>query len=238
MSRKLTAIQLGEADYDEAIALQRELAATVAACDQRFLLLLNHPPVITIGRRGTDRNILAPPDLLKSRGVSVRETDRGGDVTFHGPGQVVGYPIIDLRERRRDIHAYLRDLEAVIIETADRYGVSAHRVKGLTGVWVGERKLAAIGVAVRRWVTYHGFALNVNTDLDYFGAIVPCGITDRSVTSMAELLGSAVEETQVRETLVEEFAARFDFDEVERMAARSTDAAAAAAGLCREEADG
>ncbi len=238
MSHKLTAIQLGQTDYDEAFALQKELGARVSASSERFLILVNHPPVVTIGRGGTDRHIVASSESLEKRGIAVHEVDRGGDVTFHGPGQIVGYPIIDLRERRRDIHRYLRDLESVIIKTARRFSVRAGRAKGLTGVWVGKEKLAAIGVAVRRWVTYHGFALNVNTDLDYFGVIVPCGITDRSVTSMAELLGSRVDEQEVRDVLVEEFAAKFDFDEIIEVKPGSIEELRAAIDVRQRHADG
>jgi len=238
MSRKLTAIQLGETEYDEALALQKALAGRVASSDERFFLLLNHPPIITIGRRGTDDNIVASVGSLRSRGITVREVDRGGDVTFHGAGQIVGYPVIDLRERRRDIHAYLRDLESVMIEAVRRFSLTAHRVKGLTGIWVGEEKLGAIGVAVRRWVTYHGFALNVNTDLDYFSAIVPCGITDRGVTSMAKLCGCTVGEERVREALVEEFATAFDFGEVVELRPRSVGELRDTLELGEDSADG
>jgi len=211
MSRSLAAIQLGETEYDDAFVLQRELAAKVAHSSDRYLVLLSHPPVVTIGRRGTHKHLLMSPEEMSRRGVLLREIDRGGDVTFHGPGQIVGYPIIDLRERARDIHAYLRDIESVIIKVLDRFSIRAGRQKGLTGVWAQQGKLAAIGVAIRRWITYHGFALNVNTDLDYFNLIVPCGIKDREVTSMATILGSQVDEQAVRGALVEEFALVFDF---------------------------
>jgi len=237
MPCELTAIQLGQTDYDEAFALQKELGARAGASSERFLILLNHPPVVTIGRRGTDRHIVASSELLEERGIAVREADRGGDVTFHGPGQIVGYPIIDLRERRRDIHRYLRDLESVIINTVRRFSLRAGRTEGLTGVWVGKEKLAAIGVAVRRWVTYHGFALNVNTDLDYFRVIVPCGIMDRGVTSMAELLEPPVDEEKVRDALVEEFASKFDFDEIVEMKPGSIEELRAAINVRQRDAD-
>ncbi len=211
MSRSLTTIQLGETDYDDAFLLQRELAAAVACSGGGYLVLLSHPPVVTVGRRGTRKHLLVSAEEMSRRGVLLREIDRGGDVTFHGPGQIVGYPIVDLRERARDIHAYLRDIESVIIKVLDRFSIRAGRQKGLTGVWAQQGKLAAIGVAIRRWITYHGFALNVNTDLDYFNLIVPCGIKDREVTSMATILGSQVDEQAVRGALVEEFALVFDF---------------------------
>jgi lipoyl(octanoyl) transferase len=177
--RKLEVRTLGLVPYDEALALQRALV------DERqrgqlddLLLLLEHPHVLTLGVRGDGgrRHILASPDQLAGRGVDVHETGRGGDITYHGPGQLVGYPIVDLKPDRCDVHRYVRDLEEVLIRTAGDYGVTAHRAEGLTGVWVGREKLAAIGVRLARWVTSHGFALNVTTDLDYFNLIVPCGI--------------------------------------------------------------
>ena len=140
----------------------------------------------------------------------MHEAGRGGDVTYHGPGQIVGYPIIDLNSHRRDVHRYVRDLETVLIRTAGDYGISAHRVDGLTGVWVGDEKLAAIGVRIARWVTSHGFALNVNTYLDHFDLIVPCGIADRGVTSMARLLGRSLDTAEVANRIIEQFTDVFD----------------------------
>jgi len=143
--------------------------------------------------------------VLAARGVDVHETGRGGDITYHGPGQIVGYPIINLQPDRCDVHRYVRDLEEVLIRTASDYGVEAGRVEGLTGVWVGREKLAAIGVRISRWVTSHGFALNVTTDLEYFNLIVPCGIADRSVTSLAALLGRPVDRTGVEDRIAAHF---------------------------------
>lgn len=173
-----------------------------------MLLLLEHPPVFTLGRGGNVQHLLRP------RQVPVYRVGRGGDVTFHGPGQLVGYPIIALTEHRRDIHAYLRALETVLIMTLEAYGLQAHRRAGLTGVWVGEEKVASIGVGVRRWVTYHGFALNVDPDLSYFSDIVPCGLAGVRMTSMARLLGHPVPLLPVKERVAELFARQFGYKEI------------------------
>ena len=191
--------KLGRVDYQAALDLQRDLVEQRKRGEiDDQLLLLEHPHVITLGvKTRSDRShILATDAALAADGVSVFETGRGGDVTYHGPGQLVGYPIIDLKPDRCDVHRYVRDLETVLIDAVAEFGITAGRVAGLTGIWVGpagqEAKLAAIGVRISRWVTSHGFALNVNTDLSRFGLIVPCGITDRGVTSMARLLGREV----------------------------------------------
>ena len=179
------------------------------------LLLLEHPPVITLGvrTRGQVSNIVASAEELETRGVEVFETGRGGDVTYHGPGQLVGYPILDLRPDRCDVHQYVRDLEEALLVAVRRFGVSATRVVGLTGVWVGppgrEEKLAAIGVRISRWITSHGFALNVATDLRNFKLIVPCGIADRGVTSLDRLTGRQVPMTEVEEAVSDAFGAVF-----------------------------
>ena len=200
--------RLGRVPYEDALALQRELVAERQAGrigDQ--LLLVEHPHVLTLGVRGDGgrSHILAPPEELDARSVSVFETGRGGDITYHGPGQLVGYPIIDLKPDRRDVHRYVRDLEEVLIRVAADYGIAAGREPGLTGVWVGQSKLAAIGVRIARWVTSHGFALNVTTDLDYFKLIVPCGVADRGVTSLAALLGRDVGRAEVEDRVVRHF---------------------------------
>jgi len=197
--------------YADALALQQTLVA-----DRRAgrigdaLLLVEHPHVLTLGVRGKRSHILATPDVLDARGIDVHETGRGGDVTYHGPGQVVGYPILDLRPDRLDVHRYVRDIEEVLIRTAADYGIDASRVKGLTGVWVGREKLAAIGVRIARWITSHGFALNVTTDLDYFALIVPCGIADRGVTSLARLLGRRLDRREVEDRVVSHFCHVFE----------------------------
>jgi lipoyl(octanoyl) transferase len=198
--------------YAEALALQRQLVE-----DRRngrvgdVLLLVEHPHVLTLGVRGDGgrSHILASPDVLTARGVEVHETGRGGDITYHGPGQIVGYPIIDLKPDRCDVHRYVRDLEEVLIRVAADYGLEGERVAGLTGVWIGGAKVAAIGVRIARWITSHGFALNVTTDLDYFNLIVPCGIADRGVTSLSKLLGRAVDRRDVEERLIQRFSEVF-----------------------------
>jgi lipoate-protein ligase B len=184
----------------------------VAQPADAVLLLLEHPPVITIGRSGGAQHLLASRDELARRGIELHESSRGGDITYHGPGQIVGYPLVCLPEGRRDVHRYLRSLEAIIIRALGRFGIEGRRVPRYTGVWVADAKVAAIGVAVTRWVTYHGFALNVTTDLGAFGLIVPCGIAGRSVTSMERLLGHAPEWKAVEDALIAEFVAELGFE--------------------------
>ena len=206
--RSIEVRRLGLVPYADALALQRALveerrAGTVGD----LLLLVEHPHVLTLGVRadGGRSHILAAPPSLSALGLEVHETGRGGDVTYHGPGQIVGYPIIDLKPDRCDVHRYVRDLEEVIIRTVGDYGIQAGRVEGLTGVWVGREKLAAIGVRIARWITSHGFALNVTTDLTYFDVIVPCGIADRGVTSMARLLKRDIAREEVEARIVARF---------------------------------
>jgi lipoyl(octanoyl) transferase len=209
--RPLELTYLGTVEYDEGLDLQEELRARVAsgeACDQ--LLLLEHPPVVTIGKNAREDNVVFSSDELARRGIELRRAGRGGDVTFHGPGQLVGYPILNLDPDRRDVHRYVRDLEEVIIRTLGDFGVASGRIPGLTGVWIGDLKVAAIGVRISRWVTTHGFAFNVRTDLDYFDAIVPCGIRDRGVTSLSRILRRDVAISEVRERLAERFAEVFE----------------------------
>ena len=174
------------------------------------LLLLEHPPVITRGVRAGADNVLASPAVLRRRGVEVHDAPRGGDVTYHGPGQLVGYPIVLLKPDRCDVHRYVRDLEEVLIRVAAGFGVRAMRIPGLTGVWVGNDKLAAIGVRLSRWVTSHGFALNVTIDLDDFALIRPCGLADRGVTSLARLVGSRIPDVAVADCVAGRFAEVFD----------------------------
>lgn len=199
--------------YAEALDLQHSLVEARKAGDvPDQLLLLQHPPVITLGvrTRNDRRHIVASAATLEQHGVTVLETGRGGDVTYHGPGQLVGYPIIDLKPDRRDVHRYVRDLEQVLILAVAPFGVTAERVDGLTGVWVGREKLGAIGVRVSQWVTSHGFALNVGTNLRHFDLIVPCGIPDRGVTSLERLLGRTVAHESVEAAVVQAFAEVFE----------------------------
>jgi len=207
--RKCVVRQMGRMDYGEALELQRTLVSgrkEGRVPDQ--LVLLEHPHVITLGRNGHMNNLLAGEEVLRRAGISFYPTDRGGDITYHGPGQLVGYPILDLREWKRDVGAYVRAVEQAIIDTLAEWGIAAGRIAGLTGVWVEDRKIAAIGVHISRWVTSHGFALNVATDLSYFRYIVPCGLT-KPVTSMAEL-GARATLAEVSGALAARFGRVFD----------------------------
>jgi len=175
-----------------------------------LLLLLQHPPVITLGvRRSSRANVTASDGVLASRGIEVHDAGRGGDVTYHGPGQIVGYPILDLRPDRCDVHRYVRDLEDVMIRVCADYGVAAGRVDGMSGAWVGSEKIGAIGVRISRWITSHGFAFNVNTRLEDFQLIVPCGIADRGVTSLEKLTGHARSIEEVEDRIIRRFAEVF-----------------------------
>ncbi|MFQ5914380.1 MAG: lipoyl(octanoyl) transferase LipB [Nitrospinota bacterium] len=207
---------LGRVEYEPAVGLQERLRAErIARRILDVLLLLEHPPVLTIGRGGNWANVLASEETLRTRGIRVHRIGRGGDVTYHGPGQLVGYPILDLRERGRDVHRYLRDLEEVFIRLLARRGLRAERIPGATGVWVGGKKILAIGVGVRKWVTLHGFAFNVSADLSYFGLIRPCGFEAESVTSLQQLLDRGEEAATldgVAQETAEVFAEVFGMD--------------------------
>jgi lipoate-protein ligase B len=214
--RKCTVLQPGRLAYGPAYQLQRQLIEIVRKDRARaFLILVEHAPVLTIGRRGTDRSIRVPRATLKREGIEVFEVDRGGDVTYHGPGQIVGYPILALDGKRRDVHQYLRSLEALLIRTVARLGVRAERRKGFTGVWVGQRKLASIGVGFTSWICFHGFALNVDPNMRHFELIHPCGLPGVQMTSLAELTGRRVSLAEVNERLLPEFAAEFEFDQID-----------------------
>jgi lipoyl(octanoyl) transferase len=196
-------VQLDRVSYARGLELQAEAVAAVQAkSGPETLFLLEHDPVFTMGRTTRQENVLFPAEALRARGFEVFETGRGGDVTYHGPGQLVGYPILDLNPDRRDVHRYVRDLEEVLIRVLADYGVAGGRVPGRTGAWVGDEKVAAIGVRIARWVTSHGFALNVSNDLAPFGLIVPCGIADKGVTSLERLLGQAVDPALLRSRVV------------------------------------
>jgi len=202
----------GLTDYGEALELQRELAQARIRGDltEDALILLEHPRIITLGRGARDANVTAPRELLAERGITVAHVERGGDVTYHGPGQLVGYPIIDLTRHKQDLHWYLRRLEEALIGTLGNFGIAAKRVPGYTGVWVKDRKIASIGVHVTRWVTFHGFALNVNTELADFDLIVPCGIEAVQMTSMAEEKGESFSLAEVGWQVAQTFASVFE----------------------------
>jgi len=203
-------IDLGMTGYAEAYALQKRIvAARKAEAIEDLLLFCEHPPVITLGRSGKRENLLASEHVLRQKGVEFHATDRGGDITYHGPGQIVGYPILNLSAIRRDVAWYVRTLEEAMVRATAEFGITAERVAGKTGIWVRagdtEEKLAAIGVHISRWVTSHGFAYNVATDLRYFDLIVPCGIADRKSTSLEKLLGRSVELKEVEQSLARHF---------------------------------
>src|SRR6266404_5633458 len=202
-------VDLGLIGYAEAYALQkRVVAARKGGAIEDVLLLCEHPHVITLGRSGKRDNLLASEHVLRQKGVEFHSTDRGGDITYHGPGQAVGYPIVDLRDWKRDVGAYVRAVERVMIDALADFGIAAGRLPGCTGAWVDGKKIGAIGIHISRWVTSHGFALNVSADLSYFGYIVPCGLT-KPVTSMAQLgVDAALPDVNAR--LAERFGRVFD----------------------------
>jgi lipoyl(octanoyl) transferase len=208
--------RLGVIDYAEGLCLQRErVAARKAGAIPDSLLLLEHPHVYTLGRNAKQENLLVSREQLAARGAQVFEIDRGGDVTYHGPGQLVGYPVINLAQHRRDIAWYMRCLEEVLMGVAREYDIQAERVAGASGVWVGNDKLAAMGVHISRWVTSHGFAFNVNTDLGYFDWIIPCGLRDKGVTSLQKLLGRPIAMDEVVTKVVHQFGRVFKLEMVE-----------------------
>ena len=222
---RVVVCNLGQMAYKPAWKLQKQLQAHLIAAKRadpprrvdHVLLFVEHPPVYTLGKSGDTTNLLVPEDELEQLGASFFHIDRGGDITFHGPGQLVGYPILDLDRLNPDIHVYLRNLEEVIIRVCDEYGVEAGRVKGKTGVWITSetqraRKLCAMGIRCSRWVTMHGFAFNLNTDVSYFSNIIPCGITDGDVSSLARELGRPIDIEKARHTTTHHFSQIFDVD--------------------------
>jgi len=211
--RQLLVKRLGRVEYGAALEIQKETERAVQSGTQPdTLLLLEHPHVITIGRRGNDTGLLLPKEILDARGVSVFETNRGGKLTYHGLGQIVGYPIISLSPDREDVHRFVRDLEEVLIRTMSDFAIEAFRIKDLTGVHTAQGKIAAIGVHIARWVTTHGFALNVSADLSFFNLIVAC--EGEPVTSMKELLGYEVGPSAVEDRVVERFSEVFEIDSI------------------------
>jgi lipoyl(octanoyl) transferase len=209
--RKLSVRRLGRVDYDKALALQKEIEQAVQSGKQRdTLLLLEHPHTMTIGRRGDSAGVLLPLETLEARGIAIYETNRGGKITYHGDGQVVGYPIINLSPDREDVHRYVRDLEEVLIRTMLDFDIGAFRIQDLTGVHTTQGKVAAIGVHIARWVTTHGFAVNVNTDLSYFDLIIAC--EGEPVTSMKRLLGRKVDIVAVEDSIISHFSEVFQME--------------------------
>ena len=215
--RELWTVPLGQLGYVEVLELQRSLAREriSGAIPQDLLLLVEHPPVVTLGRSSKQKHLVASPEFLQGKGVELFEVERGGDVTFHGPGQLVGYPIIDLKRHRQDLHWYLRKIEEALINALADYGVPGERNTAYTGVWTRGKKIASIGVHARDWVTWHGFALNVTTDLSYFDLIVPCGIDGVVMTSLARELGlEDVSMQDVRDRVTAKFAEAFELTAV------------------------
>jgi lipoyl(octanoyl) transferase len=209
--RRCVAGFLGTVSYSDGLALQQSAVERLNAGEPaEQLFLLEHPHVYTLGRGADAANILASDEELRDKSIEVFETGRGGDVTYHGPGQLVGYPVINLKPDRCDVHRYVRDLEEVLIRALADFLIEGSRIEGLTGVWVGDEKIAAIGVRIARWITSHGFALNTNTNLDYFRMIVPCGISTKGVTSLERLLGRQVDIGEVAERVATRFGEVFD----------------------------
>lgn len=213
MVAKLDIISYESLGYQEAFELQLELLnKRLENKINDSLVLVEHPPVLTIGTSGSRDNVVVSSDYLKKKGIDVFETNRGGDITYHGPGQLVGYPILNLKEHNQDLHWLLRSYEEVFIRVLKEYGINAQRIKGLTGVWVGNEKITAIGVGVRHWITYHGFAFNINPNLDHFSYIIPCGIKDKGVTSLKKLLGYEQNKEEVAEKVVKYFTEVFKME--------------------------
>jgi len=223
-SKILNYCDLGFIDYKLAWDLQKNVFDAVHKGELHdTFFLLEHPNTYTLGKVADENNLVCSVDYLKENNISVYNIDRGGDITYHGPGQIVGYAIIDLKNWKQDTHAYLRNLEEVIIQTCSDYGLNAGRVKGLTGVWIENRKICAMGIKVSRWITMHGFAFNVNTDLSLFNGIIPCGINDKEVTSLEKELNRKFEINEVKERILSNFQNLFNYSEVKRTAREDFD---------------
>jgi len=206
-------LNLGLEPYNRALDLQHRLvAARREGRIEDVLILLEHPPVITLGRRADEKNIVASQELLARLGIEVHRVERGGDVTYHGPGQLVGYPVLNLRGHRQDVGWYMRSLEEVLIRALSDFGVEAGRLEGRIGVWIGDKNIAALGARIEEWITYHGFALNVSPDLSHFDLIIPCGYRGMGATSMEEVLGEAPEMSEVRKSVAQRFGEVFSVE--------------------------
>ena len=207
---------LGFIDYKEAWDLQKSIFNKRLSGEiPDTFFMLEHPHTYTLGKVAEKENLISNDDQLKELGISVYEIDRGGDITYHGPGQIVGYPIINLKDWKEDTHEYLRGLEEIMIQSCSHYGISSERNSKYTGVWIGNRKIAAIGIKVSRWITMHGFAFNVNTDLNYFGGIIPCGIKDKDVSSLQKELNRQLDIQEVKEVLLQNFKKYFGYSSLQ-----------------------
>ena len=214
MKKEAWILNLDCVPYEEAFELQKRLVDLRSRGHiNDILVLLEHPPVFTVTRKSTLTNLLVSQDELRNKGISLCETNRGGDITYHGPGQLVGYPIMNLKDHFKDLHRYLHSIEEIIITLLADYGIAAHRDKANPGVWVGNGKIAAIGIAVKsNWTTMHGFSFNINPDLNHYSLIVPCGIVGKGVTSLTKLLGNPVSTEEIRRKLIRYYASVFNIE--------------------------
>lgn len=214
--RNLIYCDLGFIDYKDAWDLQKSIHQYRAEnkIDDIFFLL-EHPHTYTLGKTADKKNLVGDKKYLDENNISVYDIDRGGDITYHGPGQIVGYPIINLTNWKQDTHKYLRSIEEIIIRVCNEYGLDAKRIEKLTGVWIDDRKICAIGIKVSRWITMHGFAFNINTDLNLFNGIIPCGISDKQVTSLSKELNREIILTQVKEKIIHHFMNEFNYSQIE-----------------------
>jgi lipoyl(octanoyl) transferase len=214
--RKLVYCDLGLIDYKDAWDLQKSVhQLRVENKIDDVLFLLQHPHTYTLGKNADKENLVSDKKYLVENKISVYEIDRGGDITYHGPGQIVGYPVLSLTNWKQDTHKYLRSIEEVIINVLKEYALNGNRVEKYTGVWLDDRKICAIGIKVSRWITMHGFAFNVNTDLKFFNGIIPCGITDKDVTSLNRELNKEMSLSEVKEKIIHHFSNQFNYDQIE-----------------------
>jgi len=217
-TRKIVSVDLGSVPFETALKIQHQLMnGKKNGMEEDYLLTVEHPHTYTIGVTGSLENLLVDEEYLNSNGIKLQHIRRGGDITYHGPGQLVAYPILNLNNYYKDLHRYLRDLEEVLISTVKYFGIVAGRKSGLTGIWVGEEKLASIGIKMSKWITMHGTALNVSTDLSYFDNIIPCGVRDKSVTSMSKILGKSLGVDEVSPVYVKSFSKVFGSDIVKTL---------------------